>query len=319
MCRRAGGVYNPAVLDDGDGLLVVVRDECYPLSEIVLSSLKLFTSCRNLLLRYGRDWELQTTVEPDIVHLRSRSRRQEDVRLFRHGGAVYCNFHVVDLHRPWRRLLNRLPGTYGLLDRSLRNVVIGGIRVRVAFARFDAASGRLQNETEPVLDFPLQRYEKNWAFLSAHGEIHAIYTLRPYVVLRFAGSRRATGVTHLRTTVAWPDWLPSAHMLSLSCNPVAYDDRHLLCALHYRDAHKIYRHWAFLIDRTTLLPTAITARPLITGEHVREGLPGASILMALLVRETAVELTIGEGDLRCRRATLPRAELDRCWLPLPSA
>jgi hypothetical protein len=294
------GVCNPGALEGTGGLVLLARGERIPWPIQKRSWTGFAASCQPLLLVLGEDLQIATAAEVRFDDSTvPPCSRLEDFRLFQHSDQIYTNHSVIAGEGP--------PG-------SEAPVVPEALRTAVGISRFDPEERCLTYLGAPVLDCPVARIEKNWAMFSTAAGLQLIYSFNPYRLFSAPAmpGLRFNSVIEQALRLPIPD---DGLTLRNSINPVLYDAVHLLHLVHKVYPNKQYLYWAVLIDRTTLLPVKISARPLLRGIASS----GASILYACsaIVRAEEVLVFGGVDDCAIGAWRISRAVLDRHWLPLP--
>jgi len=293
------GLCNPGALQSVHGLVLLARGERVPWPIQRRSFARFASSCQPMLLVLGDDLQIYRSAEVRIeAGVAPERSRLEDFRLFTHNGQIYANHSTISLDRDFH---SRKPVSPETLNTS------------VGISRFDPEELRLTYLGSPILDRPIGRMEKNWAMFSTGRDVQFIYSFNPYRLfsaetfpdLRF----NSTIERHINLPIP-DDGLP----LRNSINPVSYDASHFLHIVHKVYPDKQYVYWAALIDRTTLLPSKITARPLLRGIASA----GASILYACsaIARDDDILVFAGIDDCSIGAWSIPRSELDRQWLSI---
>ena len=296
----AAGLLNPGALRWEGRTLLLARGEHAPWAAQKADEATFMDSVRPVLMEPAPDAagtflarELALTDGGQPV-----AGRCEDFRLFRFRGDLFSNCAITAIagRRPQRG----------------RRLQLGTITTRIGLARLDPVGGRLAFLGTPRIDRPLRRLEKNWAMFEAGGELHLLYSFSPYRLLR-ATNWPALDFTEIRACEPRPpaDTLPA--VLRNSVNPVEYDERYFLHVVHAVFPVKRYVFWAVLIDRATLLPAMVSARPLVGGWR---SAPAAIIYVSAVVAGAdEIEVYGGLNDSSVGRWTLRRDELDAAWLP----
>ena len=76
---------------------------------------------------------------------------------------------------------------------------------------------------------------------------------------------------------------------------------------------RAYRHWGVLLDRSSLRPRRITARPLFTGIGARGTLRRTLYVTSVVQMEDGFVFFNGEGDSCTTYTKLGRSTLERLW------
>jgi hypothetical protein len=99
-----------------------------------------------------------------------------------------------------------------------------------------------------------------------------------------------------------------------SINPIPYDEQHLLHIVHKVFPTKRYVFWAVLIDKRTLQPTMITARPLLSARSSAS----ASMIYASSATCLGDELVVFAGIDDCGIGAwrISKTELPQHWVSI---
>ena len=297
----AGGVFNPGVVETADGgLLLLCKSQVRHWLEAVGPHHRDYLVGEPILIRLDRDLR---PVHAQRVAFKGPElgdqRAIEDLRLFRLGEEIWCNFNVITTLRGAQR-----PGY---------------TRCQVTLARFDPGSATLHWQGPPDVDLVLQPREKNWVFVEDADGVVLFYGLNPYRVLR---SHRIDGSFHTVAEfdggAALGDVGGYGTFMSYSTNPVIYDQNHWLVLVHQVDPAgmgRLFYHWAVLIERQALRPVQIGRRPLLSGIGARGRLRGALYATAVVIRGEEVLIFHGEGDSHVSYTRFRRDAIDRDWSP----
>ena len=290
------GICNPGAVQTADGLVLLARGERIPWPIQRRSWTSFASSCQPMVLVLQDDLQISKSVEARFdISVEPRRSRSEDFRLFTHNGQIYANHSTINLdkHR-----------------RSGKPVFPETLEISVGISRFDLKEARLTYLGSPRLERPIARIEKNWAMFSTGRQVQLIYSFNPYRMY----SAEAFPELNFTSTVEKVLRLPipdDGLTLRNSINPVSYDSSHFLHIVHKVYPNKQYVYWGVLIDRTSLLPSRITARPLLRGIASA----GASILYACsaIARDSDVLVFAGIDDCSIGAWSIPRPDLDRQW------
>ncbi|MCX6954321.1 MAG: hypothetical protein NTV51_19390 [Verrucomicrobia bacterium] len=294
------GVLNPGALAEGDRTLLLCRTERLPWAVMKTAETRFFTQSPPLLLELDAANRVATATELTLHGRPDAERsRAEDFRLFRFRGEIYSN-HAVISNPP-----GPLAATPPRLD---------AMQTRLGLSRLDRAGRRLEWRGLPALDRPLARVEKNWAMFADGERLFLLYSFSPYILLEAKAWPGLDFATIARATVA-PPFGGDGLALRNSLNPVDYDGRHWLHVVHKVYPNKQYCYFAVLIDRATLRPVRVSARPLARGWA--SGAAAILYACAAVVRPAEVLLFAGVDDCGTAVTAIPRARLDAEWIPLP--
>lgn len=294
------GVFNPGAVAEAEKLLLLCRGECLPWVIQKTDESLFFSNCRPLFISLNKDHAVDEVAELSWLHnMELNGARLEDFRLFHFQNQLLTNHSVVTVpHRPTGRA------------RRLR---MQSLRTRVGISRVDLQDKKLAFLGFPQLDRALSEIEKNWAVFPQRQDLYIVYSFSPYRLLRATRwpAMVFETVVHTSLTLRFEvDRFPIRN----SINPVDYDDDHFLHVVHQVYPNKHYVFWAVLIDKSSLLPSMVSSRPLIRGWH---SAPAAIIYASsVVVREAEVLLFAGFNDSSTGFWRIPRSMLDQEWLPL---
>ena len=202
----------------------------------------------------------------------------------------------------------------------------GAFQALQVVSEYDATNSVLRMLGRPKLDFPIRGMEKNWQYYSGDeratakgsSDLLLIYEFSPLRILACTDREqwRFETVIHQPLGAALSDPGGFGSPVSLSTNPVMYDDSHLLLLIHQVDRSRGYRcyfNWAVLLCRSSLMPTHISASPILDGRLSRGVLPGVIYPTAVLIQGEDVLVFCGEGDSHISRHRFTRDQLDAQW------
>ena len=278
-----GGIYNPGAAAVDEGIVLLARNERY--TEIDRGRhLHLWPgSCRPVAIEVDRDAHVRDCY-PLLVDSSNRGERFEDFRLFFEGDTLFANFHRV-VAPDW---------------------------IEPHVAEFDLQTRRLGPPRLPNVDFPVGRVEKNWCYFQSGSRIILLYSFCPFRLLE----RESTLPLHFVTRIAdriptsvEPHEMERVERISLSTNPIDFDEKHILFFVHWRDGHGNYRHYGTLLDKATLMPIRLARRPLFAGGRAIGLRPRVVYLMSVVRQGETFWFFLGEGDEHISFAQLAEGEL----------
>lgn len=222
----------------------------------------------------------------------------EDFRLFAFTGKIWANHNLV--------------------EKVQTGTKPGYLSSRVCISQLDAATNTLTFLGHPQIDFQTQPREKNWAFVEVRDDLYLLYSVRPYRVLKLIDRANLHFATVISRTldIDFRTIGGFAAPVSYSTNPIHYDDDHWLVLLHQSTpitGGRVYLHWGLLLDKNSLEPKKMTARPLLSGSGARGALRGVLYVASVLKVGDDFVLFSGEGDSYVTRTTIPKQKLDRLW------
>jgi hypothetical protein len=297
----AAGACNPGATVEAGRTYLLPRGERTPWAYQKTDESRFFSSPCPLLLTLGPGNQIATANEISIDGLPNASAtRVEDFRLFRYRDQVFTNHSVMS-------------DPFGGLPRH-RRLRIERLQTRVGISRLDLEKRSLTWCGFAAIDRPLTRIEKNWAIFG-DDKLLLLYSFSPYILLSSVNWPKLDFTPVLKAEVQFPtdhDGLSARN----SINPITYDDNHWLHIVHRVYPGKQYSFWAVLIDKNSMLPVRVTARPLICGWASSS----ASIVYACSVTVDPVNVNVFAGldDSATAVATIRRTRLDSEWVPLVS-
>lgn len=173
----------------------------------------------------------------------------------------------------------------------------------------------------PRVDFTIQNFEKNWMYKENGRQLLLFYSLNPYKVLVLVDEKTFAFKTIINQQLSSKINDPGGFgtMVSLSTNPIDFDETHWLIIIHqiqFKFTGRCYYHWAVLIDRTTFLPVKITYKPIFSGMGARGRTPGIRYISAVLKIENKLLFFAGEGDVYVTVTKKTIAEVQTLFVPL---
>jgi len=200
----------------------------------------------------------------------------------------------------------------GDLPSKYNPILAENIRFRVGISQVDVDKNELKFLGLPSLDILLKSSEKNWVCFEHNKELFLIYSFNPYHLLRARHWPQLDFTTVIRHAVALPVEADKITFRN-SVNPVEYDRQYFLHVVHKVYPGKQYAYWAVLIDKDSLLPKKISARPLICGWKSAS----AAIIYVCSVVPRQDEILIfgglNDSSMGCWRVS--RTALDENWSP----
>jgi len=295
----AAGVLNPGAITNKEGVVLLARGEHIPWSLSKHNLGDFLHGCQPVQL------ELDDRLSVIGMHKLALSNakategtRLEDFRLFRFGDQLFAN-HVQAVPT------GDLPSKYNPIQAE-------NIRFRVGISQVDVDKNELKFLGLPSLDILLKSSEKNWVCFEHNKELFLIYSFNPYHLLRARHWPQLDFTTVIRHAVVLPVEADKITFRN-SVNPVEYDRQYFLHVVHKVYPGKQYAYWAVLIDKDSLLPKKISARPLICGWKSAS----AAIIYVCSVVPRQDEILIfgglNDSSMGCWRVS--RTALDENWSP----
>lgn len=294
-CLSRGGVFNPGVIEIDGRLHLLCRAEA---SEATWKGAFRETRAAAFWCELNDDLTLRDFVA--FSHHPVREQRPEDWRLFRYDGRIYTNHSVYS----W--------------DGDQ-------MRCHVAVSEMDLERRHIGQGQTFTTSLPLRTQEKNWAMFSHQGRLLCIYSIDPYIVLEIDLETGKTEIAVSGGSFEFTVSYRSGFGLFNSTNPIVWDDDHYLTFFHTymrsnvpRDRNRLYLQYAMLIDRETLLPSAVTPEPVVTGGDEEGTHPGVHYTMSLAKYGDDLCAFYGEGDMHTGLLLIDRNKLNQALQPAGS-
>lgn len=300
-----GGIYNPGAVPAGNGgaLLLAKAQVCHwwdakgtHADKYYKGDPVLFELDEEMRVRSSRIIRLAEGF-PDATNVGF-----EDFRMFERRGEIWVNHGMISLVRMHSCASNYVGATPCL-------------------SRLDPDGGQLEFLGFPKTDFEVGKIEKNWMFFEQNDDLYLVYSLSPYRLLRLTDREELTfsSVVDRDLGPKLKDIGGYGSMVSLSTNPINYDDEHLLMLVHQiqrRGVDRFYHHWGMLLGKESLMPEKITARPLFSGMGARGRRAGIVYVSSALPKGEDFEFFMGEGDAYVTRRSMTRAAIESQWCEL---
>ncbi len=291
-----GGVFNPGaiVLQDGSTLLVAKGQDMHWLDALKYHPEQLMAGAPVML-------KFQTPISkkpfatkvlalknfPDDLY------KPEDFRVFRYGDEILVNHSMI---------------------RSVQNENIA----RPALSRLCESAGELHFLGFSQLDIETTEEEKNWVYLESNNRLLLFYSFNPFRVLQLVDKELLSFASFIDLKLSSQFTNPGAFdsRISLSVNPVVYDDNYYLLVVHQIERklrNRRYHHWGVLLNRTTFLPERITNRPLFNALGARGRCQNVLYLMAVIKNGGEFTFFCGEGDSYVTRSRISHVALERSF------
>lgn len=219
----------------------------------------------------------------------------EDYRLFCWQGKILVN--------------------HSLIEKCWAEGQVTQKSVRAALSVFESSSQSLKFLGYPAVDFPLQNFEKNWMYLESGEDLLLLYSVSPYRVLKLQNkeSLRFNTVVNRKIPGKINDPGGFGTLVSLSTNPVDFDELHWLAVIHqieHRVTGRCYYHWAVLISKKSCLPVKMTSKPIFSGYGARGRFPGIRYITSVVKQDGKLLFFAGEGDIYVTVISKDTAEIN---------
>lgn len=281
-----GGAFNPgAILIAENKILLLARAQIVPWFKARGKKRK-FYMVGNPISFLLNTKSLKTEENAVVTNLigfpNAEDYEIEDFRLFKWKGKIMVNHSLV---------------TKGKVDGFINQK-----EVRSALSVFDEKEKTLQFCTVPRVDFHVQNFEKNWVYKENGNQLLLFYSLNPYKILLLEEEESFIFKTIINQNLTGKLSDPGGFgtLVSLSTNPIDFDEKHWLIIIHqinHRFTGRCYFHWAVLIDKATFLPVKITSKPLYSGMGARGRTPGIRYISSILKVGNEILFFAGEGDV----------------------
>jgi hypothetical protein len=234
----------------------------------------------------------------------NRFLRSHDFRLFKFRTFTFVNHTLVD--------------TSSWAGTTFSEWQTQNMEEIVAIAELDLNRYCLKFKGSPRLDFKFKRREKNFGFFEHDDNLYLIYSFSPYVLLEAIDWEKLHFRTVINRKINIRSLDSSNRLLSLSTNPIHYDDKHYLMLIHKKDRFYVCTHWGIMISKESLLPVKITSRPLFRGTTSKGALTSIVYVMSVLSFGDRFRFFLGEGDLYSSYVDITKRELDKAFVPISS-
>lgn len=298
-----GGIYNPGsvVGEEGSTLLLAKAQTCHWWDAVGIYAGEYYSGDPVMfMLDHELNVASSRAVRMDDSYQSDRLVGFEDFRLFRYKDEIWSNHGMISIVKK-----NSCASTYNAATPCL--------------SRFDPDNASISLIGHPQLDFATRAIEKNWMFFESRGQLYLLYSFTPYRLLKLVDQSNLAFETVIQQGLPEPfrDVGGFGTMMSLSTNPIVYNDESLLMLVHQierRGIERFYHHWAVLLDKATLLPSKITRQPLFSGVGARGRRAGIVYVSSVIRSDNAFVFYMGEGDAYVTHATLPREFIDTLWI-----
>ena len=298
-----GGIYNPGAICLGDEIILLARAE-RSREEERKNKTEYLNSCSPLLFRYSNSMAEKKSKVLSLEHYPiNKFVRAHDFRLFKFKASLFVNHTLTD--------------TSSWIDTTFPEWQ--SMEERIAIAELDLNRCSLKFRGTPELDFKLNRREKNFVFFEHNENVYMIYSFSPYILLEALNWETLNFRTVINRKIKFHALNTNDHrMVSLSTNPIHYDDKHYFMLIHKRDRFCVYAHWGIMISKESLLPVKITARPLFRGNTSNGALTSIVYVMSVVSFGDRFRFFIGEGDLYTSYVEITKRELNEAFIPISS-
>ncbi|MBF0216419.1 MAG: hypothetical protein HQL30_05420 [Candidatus Omnitrophica bacterium] len=301
-----GGLFNPGAVVSGDEIILIAKGlDISPVDAFNdPACFKDYMKGPVVILRYDLDMAIKKIA---ILSAGTYGEDKiEDFRVFNYRGNILSNHVTAN------------PSLEG------KNPVYG--RCRQSISRVDVKENKFIGIGNPRIDRPVNMIEKNWCYFEHNEELFLLYSLDPYLLFKLADWETLEFKVFVDKAISIREKVNNylqvgkKIILSLSTNPISYDEHHYLMMVHkaYRlwPFCRLYVQWAMLIDKKSLLPVKVSRKPVFTGKYARGSVSGVIYTTSVLCLKNDVLIFNGEGDSYLSYARLSRAKLNRYFVDI---
>ena len=298
-CSYKGGIFNPGALEIDGRIVLLAKGQNLQWWKARGKHKQQYLTGGAVLFSLEKDSlkKLECTRVEQLEGFPSNDDwRLGDIRLFQWQGLNMANHSITFIKKTEQ----------GIDQDSTRS----------ALSVYDHSKRVIKYLGVPEVDIELNKFEKNWVYFSKDDRLFLLYSLNPYRLLELddeSGYKFSTIVNEqFRNILENPGGLGT--YVSLSANPVDYDDDHWFMLVHqinHKFTGRCYYHWGVWINKTTLLPSFITSRRIFSGFGARGRTPGIRYISSLLKRGSEMLFFAGEGDVFTTVTTLTIQHLDQ--------
>lgn len=300
-----GGAFNPgALIIDENTILLLAKSQVMPWFKARGKNRKYFLVGNPVIFLLDLN-SLKTVKEEIITDVSGFPENQdyaiEDLRLFYWKGKKMINHSYI---------FKEQVGEF--LTQS---------SVASAISVLEDQNNKLCFYAIPKLDFPVQNIEKNWVYKESGSDLFLFYSINPFKVLQLEDEKTLEFRTVINKSLEWKlnNDGTSGNLISFSTNPIDFDEKYWVLIIHQftvKSFGRCYDHWAVLINKETLLPEKITAKPIFTGMGARGRTPGIRYISSILKVENDILFFAGEGDVYVTVTKKPIKELESLFIDL---
>lgn len=293
-----GAIFNPGALSVGDRILLLAKAQIVPWFKTRGEKRKFYLqgNAVSLYLDKNADSVLEQNILTTIL-----------------GFPEENNWAIEDTRLFWwkeKKMVN-----HSLLIKGEVNGYLNQISVLSALSVLDEKESTFTFCSLPQVDFPLQNFEKNWVYKAKGDDLLLFYSLNPFRVLKLEDDKLFTFKTIINQqfTNKLNDPGGFGTLVSLSTNPIEYNEKYWLLIIHqikYKISGRCYYQWAVLINRQTLLPEKITSKPIFSGMGARGRTPGIRYISSIIKHDNEILFFAGEGDVYVTVTKKPIKELE---------
>lgn len=300
-----GGAFNPgALVLDETHILLLAKSQVVPWYKARGKKRKFFLAGNPVTFLLGKK-SLNTVQEKVITDLA--------------GFPANEDYAIEDLRLFWWKGKKIVNHSYIIKEKSGK--VCSQAAVASAVSVLEDQKNKLIFYAIPKLDFPVQNIEKNWVYKESGSDLFLFYSLNPFKVLQLEDEKTLEfrTIINQQSICKLNDPGGFGSMVSFSTNPIDLDEKYWVLIIHQftvKSFGRCYDHWAVLINKETLLPEKITAKPIFTGMGARGRTPGIRYISSILKVENDILFFAGEGDVYVTVTKKPIKELESLFIDL---
>ena len=190
-------------------------------------------------------------------------------------------------------------------DKSLISCTyINQKNIKTAVCELDIRTKTIKNIHIPeLLNFQINKIEKNWSYFEKDGELYLIYSLNPYILFKKINDFNFEKVYELDYNITF-----NSNLVSNSINPFLYNE-HYFHIVHTNTGRKTYKHYPVLINKNTLKPEYYSDVPIFEKDNCYGSYNKVLYLTDYNINIDEITFFFGEGDACVSKKTMKLQEL----------
>lgn len=190
-------------------------------------------------------------------------------------------------------------------DKSLISCTyIDNKNIKTAVCELDVKTKTIKNISIPdLLNFEINKTEKNWSYFEKDGELYLIYSLNPYILFKKINDFSFEKVYELDYNITF-----NSNLVSNSINPFLYNE-HYFHIVHTNTGRKTYKHYPVLINKDTLKPEYYSDIPMFEKDNCYGSYNKVLYLTDYNINTDKITFFFGEGDACVSKKTMKLEEL----------
>ena len=281
--RFPGGIFNSSLVQYDRILWGIARCEQYNQAERNEDKSLNFTPTQAVLFKLNLSLEVsEAHYDVRYINFPEKDWRAEDYRLFVYQNKLFCT------HTLWVQSYN----------------------IGMALSRVDPIA-RTITLIAPITINGLKTHgiEKNWVMIPGDQTLHCLYSFYPDFTLTELTDLNSAQFKLLKKMRLEPPTNGLADkMVSLSTVPQRIGDAWYLL-VHQKDSNYVYHDHLVRLNKTTLIPEAMSNHPVISGGDCEGFWRGFLTVYSMLVLNEQVIVSYGEGDRYSSIATTHTSKL----------